>query len=162
MAEENRITGTVLTASAAETEEAGRALGRRLLAEGERTRFIALFGDLGAGKTAFVRGLAAEITPGARVSSPTYTVVNEYRGGGRTLYHMDFYRIENEDDLESIGFYEYRGLIAAEWCEKVPYALPERYLAVRIVKTGDDTREITMEEVSPVLSGGGDTSEALF
>ena len=82
------------TASAAETESAGRALCERLLAAGQPTAFIALSGDLGVGKTAFVRGFVSALAPDARVKSPTYTIVNEYRGGRIPVFHFDVYRIE--------------------------------------------------------------------
>ena len=138
--------------SADETEAFGRALGEFLLSEGRTDAFLALYGDLGAGKTAFVRGLASVVTPGAHVCSPTYTIVNEYRGGGRVLCHLDLYRIEGEDDLYSVGFYDYEGvMMAAEWCEKAPFALPDAYLRITIEKTGDESRRITAEEVSSAL-----------
>ncbi len=138
---------TAVTASVTETEELGRALGEYLVSNGRTDAFIAMYGDLGAGKTAFVRGLASAVTPGANVCSPTYTIVNEYRGGGRALCHCDMYRIESEDDLYSIGFYDYENcIIAAEWCEKTPFALPESYIKLTIKKLGGDSREITAEE----------------
>ena len=140
--------------SAAETESFGRALGESLLAEGKTDAFLALYGDLGAGKTAFVRGLASAVTPGAHVCSPTYTIVNEYRGGGRVLCHLDLYRIEGEDDLYSVGFYDYEGvMMAAEWCEKAPFALPESYLRITIEKTGDESRRIMAEAIDSASQG---------
>ncbi len=140
--------------SAAETEAFGHTLGDILLAKGKTDAFLALYGDLGAGKTAFVRGLAAAVTPGAHVCSPTYTIINEYRGGGRMLCHLDLYRIEGEDDLYSVGFYDYEGvMMAAEWCEKAPFALPDKYLRITIEKTGDESRRITAEEVPSAVQG---------
>ena len=132
-----------------DTEVIGAALGEYLLSHNQADAFLALYGDLGAGKTAFVRGLASVVTPAAHVCSPTYTIVNEYRGDGRVLCHLDLYRIESEDDLFSIGFYDYEGvMMAAEWCEKAPYALPERHIRVRIDKTGEELRTITIEEIA--------------
>lgn len=139
---------TVLTGSEAQTEEVGRALGQQLLEEGEDEAFLAMYGDLGAGKTALVRGLAAVVTPGAAVCSPTYTIVNEYRGAGRLLCHFDMYRIESEEDLDSIGFYDYGGMIVAEWCENIPFALPASYYRITIEKCGEDSRRITVEAVN--------------
>jgi len=133
------------TETVAETEEIGRALGEMLLATGNDAAFLALYGDLGAGKTAFVRGLASVITPGAAVCSPTYTIVNEYRGAGRLLCHFDMYRIESEEDLYSVGFYDYDGMIAAEWCEKTPFALPPAYFKITIEKQGEERRRIRIE-----------------
>ena len=122
---------TVRTKSETETEAVGRRMGEYLLSRGETEAFIALYGDLGAGKTAFVRGLAAAVVPGAFVSSPTYTVVNEYRGGGRILRHLDLYRVGGEEDLYSVGFFDFSGgMTAAEWCED--FALPERFYRVEI------------------------------
>ena len=143
-----RLPCIIESRSAAETEAFGRELGEFLLTEGRTDAFVALYGDLGAGKTAFVRGLASAVTPGAHVCSPTYTIINEYRSGGRVLCHLDLYRIEGEDDLYSVGFYDYEGvMMAAEWCEKAPFALPERYLRITIEKTGDESRRITAEEI---------------
>lgn len=135
------------TAAAAETEAVGRALAARLLAVGRKTAFVALFGDLGVGKTAFVRGFVSATAADARVKSPTYTIVNEYRGGAVPVFHFDVYRIEGEDDLYSTGFYDYleRGYLLCEWSEKIPFALPEDRITVRIEKTdGGDGRRITL------------------
>ena len=138
---------TVVTSSVTETEEVGAELGRFLL--DKREGFIAMYGDLGAGKTAFVRGLASVIAPDAHVCSPTYNIVNEYHGKNSLLCHFDMYRIESDDDLYSVGFYDYEScIIVAEWCEKTPFALPERYVKVEIVKTGENERSITLTEVS--------------
>ena len=135
------------TASAAETEAAGRALCERLLAAGKPTAFVALSGDLGVGKTAFVRGFVSALAPDARVKSPTYTIVNEYRGGRIPVFHFDVYRIEGEDDLYSTGYYDYldAGYLLCEWSEKIPFALPDDRIAVEIAKTdGADGRRITL------------------
>lgn len=131
-----------------ETEAQGRLLAEKIesLPEyGESFIFVALYGDLGAGKTAFVRGLASVIAPGAHVSSPTYAIVNEYRGLRASLVHFDFYRIESEDELYSIGFDDYFTpgvVIAAEWCERIPFALPRRRFDVKIAGSGGSPREI--------------------
>ena len=139
---------TKITASLTETEEFGAFIGKTLLENGQNDAFIAMYGDLGAGKTAFVRGLASVVTPGAHVCSPTYTVVNEYYGDSRRLCHFDMYRIESEEDLYSIGFYDYENcMIAAEWCEKTPFAFPQRYIKLVIEKLGEEKRRITLTEV---------------
>jgi tRNA threonylcarbamoyladenosine biosynthesis protein TsaE len=120
-----------------ETEAVGAALGRMLESDRRVPPFIAMYGDLGVGKTAFVRGLASVLAPGRAVRSPTFALVNEYRTAGkRPLFHFDMYRIESEDDLYSIGFEDYpdAGICVAEWCEKIPFALPELFLEVRIEK----------------------------
>ena len=110
--------------------------------------FLAMYGDLGAGKTTFIRGMAHKLTPEAEVSSPTYALVHEYHNvqTGVVLYHFDMYRITDEDDLYSIGFYDYFDqndrrfpfrILAAEWSENIPYALPEQYYRIQIEKLPD-------------------------
>lgn len=135
------------TASDAETEAVGAELAG-LLRPGD---FVAMYGDLGAGKTALVRGMASLLAPDAAVCSPTYTIVNEYpsaRSGG-VFRHMDLYRIRDEEDLFSIGFYDFlgEGILAAEWCERIPYALPASYYRVSIEKTDAHSRHITVTKV---------------
>ena len=125
-----------------ETEQAGEEFAA-LLGRGD---FAAINGELGAGKTAFVRGICRVFCPTARVSSPTYTVMRRYDGGVCPFYHFDMYRITSEEDLESTGFYDCDGVIAAEWCENTPYAMPEEYYLVTILKTGKNTRTIVLEK----------------
>jgi tRNA threonylcarbamoyladenosine biosynthesis protein TsaE len=128
---------SLTTTSPEETEAVGAALARLLESDRKAPAFIAMYGDLGVGKTAFVRGLASVLAPGRAVRSPTFALVNEYRvAGKRPLFHFDMYRIESEDDLFSIGFEDYpdAGICVAEWCENIPFALPDRYLEVRIEK----------------------------
>ena len=133
-----------VTSCADETELVGAELANYVLKNG--FDYVAMYGDLGAGKTAFTRGFASVIAPDADVCSPTYTIVNEYEGRV-PLFHFDMYRIESEDSLESIGFYDYlgRGIIITEWSENVPYALPDRYIKVEIINLGDNGRRITAE-----------------
>ena len=136
----------------ADTEAAGAALAKRLL-DTDLPRYIALYGDLGAGKTAFARGVASVLCPNAAVRSPTFALVHEYRGAV-PVFHFDMYRIESEDDLYSIGYDDYLardGVIIVEWSENIPYALPEQYVRVRIEKDdpeNDDSRSIVIEEVN--------------
>ena len=135
-----------LTGSEDETEALGRRLGDMIKQDGRSGEYlvIAMRGDLGAGKTVFVRGLASVLSPGARVHSPTYTVVNEY-GGDPPLFHFDLYRIESEDDLLSVGYDDYlaRGVAVLEWSEKLPIPLPENSYTVTIEKLGETCRRIT-------------------
>ena len=130
-----------------ETEGIGRALAEELLQAGKKSAFVALYGDLGVGKTAFTRGFVSAICPAARVKSPTYTVVNEYRGGILPVFHFDMYRIDGEDDLYSTGFYDYLecGYLLSEWSENIPFALPRERIAVTIEKTDVEERRITVE-----------------
>ena len=130
--------------SAEETEKCGATLAEYLIDNEKNGAFCAMYGDLGAGKTAFVRGAATVIAPGASVQSPTYTIVNEYKGKNGLLLHFDMYRIECEDDLDSIDFWDYldrRGYAFAEWSEKIPYAIPEGHYKIEIEKCGEDANE---------------------
>lgn len=144
---------TVRTTSAAETEACGAELAHRMYRDLTIPPFVALYGDLGVGKTAFVRGFVSELSPGAAVRSPTFSLVNEYRARPRPIFHFDMYRISSEDDLISIGFYDYperNGICLVEWSENIPYALPSSY--VRVILTKDnpslpDSRQITAEQI---------------
>ncbi len=120
----------------------GSALSDTDLAAANLRAFVALYGEMGAGKTAFVRGMARLLAPGAAVCSPTYTLVNEYpraRAALPPLRHLDLYRIEGEDDLASIGFFDFvcEGVVVAEWCERIPEDLPLPRIKVRIETLGD-------------------------
>ena len=127
----------------AETEELGARLARTL-SDGA---VVAMYGDLGAGKTAFVRGMARGLGLRCRVSSPTFTIVNEYLGE-RELIHFDLYRLSGSEELFEIGWEDYlsRGAICAvEWSEKVPDAFFGDEITVTIEKLGDTQRKITIE-----------------
>ncbi len=146
-----------LAASVEETENVAASLAEKLVSEGQTNAFLALYGDLGAGKTAFVRGLCRVLAPGASVCSPTYAIVNEYEGeNALRVLHFDMYRIESEEDLLSIGFYDYEDAIfAVEWSEHIPYALPNDYWKITILKqpaVGDafdsGAREIRVERIT--------------
>ena len=123
-------------------------LAQHLLSAGIFPVFVALYGDLGAGKTAFVRGFAGVLSPGSRVKSPTYTIVNEYRQGEKPVFHFDLYRIESEDDLYGMGFDDYvdSGFCIAEWCEHIGSAMPENAVVVSIEKIDENSRKITISE----------------
>ena len=125
------------TASVQETEQFGIKMAQMMCEDSSIPPFIALYGDLGVGKTAFVRGFASYISPNSAVRSPTFALVNEYRAKPRSLFHFDMYRITDEDDLYSIGFYDYldrNGICLVEWSENIPYALPSSYVRVEIQK----------------------------
>lgn len=144
----DRILFEETTSSPDATCAVGSRLADMLNGDGSLPRFIALDGDLGAGKTEFVRGFASVAAPGSAVRSPTYTLVNEYRSGTYCpVFHFDVYRINDEDDLYSTGFYDYldRGVCLVEWCELIPYAVPDDYISVKIEKIGigTDNRRIT-------------------
>ena len=143
----------IYTASPDETEGAGAALAKKLLDDPALPRYIALYGDLGVGKTAFTRGVASVLCPGAAVRSPTFALVNEYRGK-LPIFHFDMYRITGEEDLYSIGYEDYLmrdAVILVEWSENIPFALPDEFLRVTITKNdpaAPDSREILFEEVT--------------
>lgn len=108
---------------------------------------LALYGEMGAGKTAFVRGLVKGLLPECvrLVHSPTFAIVNEYRGKELGMYHFDFYRIKDEEDLYSVAFYDYfdkGGIIVTEWSQLFDHLLPENKKTVRIEKDGETGRRI--------------------
>ena len=132
-----------ITNSPAETERIGAALGA-ILPPGT---VLAYEGDLGAGKTAFTRGLARGLGCTDMVTSPTYTIVNEYLSGRLPLFHFDMYRLGSAEDLWDIGWEDYLdrdGICAVEWSENVREAL-EDAIIVRIEKRSGDSRRITIE-----------------
>ena len=134
-----------ITSSAAETEQLASRLAQTLQA-GD---IIAFVGGMGMGKTCFTHGLAAGlgIDPG-EVSSPTFALVNEYRGGRLPLFHFDMYRVESFDGLYSTGFFDYLdmgGVVAVEWSENIHGALPQEVIRVTFERLGDTQRRITIE-----------------
>ena len=135
---------TIISNSEAETEAAGERFSRTL----PNGAVVALYGDLGAGKTAFVRGMARGMGIDARVCSPTFTIVNEYLGN-RELYHFDMYRLNSSEELFDIGWEDYLsrgGVCAVEWSENVSDAFEGDEITVRIEKTGEERRKITIGE----------------
>ena len=134
-----------VTNSPEETEKLGCRLGERL-APGA---VVAFTGDLGAGKTAFTRGLARGLGISDRVTSPTFTIVNEYEGGRLPLFHFDMYRLGSADELFDIGWEDYLnrgGVCAVEWSEHVREALDEKTIWVDIRRGAcEHQRVIAME-----------------
>lgn len=130
-----------------ETEKIGESLAARLQAG----TVLAYRGGLGAGKTAFTRGLAKGLGCEGRVTSPTFTIVNEYEGGRLPLFHFDMYRLDSADELFHIGWEDYLargGVCAVEWSENVAGAIEPDAVRVSIVRgDGDDDRRITIEGV---------------
>ena len=136
-----------ITNSPIETESVGEALGKVL----QPGSILAYEGDLGAGKTAFTRGLARGLGATEQVTSPTYTIVNEYLSGRMPLFHFDMYRLASSDDLWDIGWEDYLergGVCAVEWSENVADAM-EDAITVCIRKLGEDSRKI-------IITGGED------
>ena len=135
---------TFISHNESETEAIGEAFAREI-ADGT---VVAMYGDLGAGKTAFVRGMARGMGLDCRVSSPTFTIVNEYLGE-RELIHFDMYRLGSSDELFDIGWEDYlaRGAVCAvEWSENVDDAFFGDEIRLTIEKLSDTERKITIEE----------------
>lgn len=130
-----------ITQNYSETENVAFELAQKL----PYGSVIAMFGDLGAGKTAFTRGFARGMGIGCDVSSPTFALVNEYRDNGKTLYHFDMYRISGWDDLYSTGFFDYLdegASLIIEWSENIEAVLPENHIRVTINKTDNINERI--------------------
>ena len=140
----------ILATNTEKTESTGKELAISLLKNGKKQAFIALFGEMGVGKTAFVRGFCSALGISS-VKSPTYTIVNEYVRGSHPVFHFDMYRVGDEDDLVSIGYYDYLardGFCLCEWSENIVEFIPNEAITVTISKTdGDeDERIIKIEE----------------
>ncbi len=133
----------IISHSEEETVQAGIELARSL---SDNVSLVALFGELGAGKTAFVRGFVSVFSPGSRVKSPTYTIVNEYVSGNKPVYHFDLYRLEGKEDVFSMGIEEYlsSGICISEWSERFEDELPSDAVRVNIEKLDGSTRRISI------------------
>lgn len=134
--------GTFISNSPAETE----AFGRQLAEDLHVGSVLALEGDLGSGKTSFVKGLVAGLGGIADVTSPTFTIVHEYRGGRVPVYHFDFFRIENEQSAERLGLDDYffgDGVSVIEWADRLPQFIPEQARWILFEIKSEDTRVIT-------------------
>jgi len=132
---------TTISKSAEETITHGQVIAATL----RRGDVLALCGDLGAGKTHFVKGLTAGLGASAPVTSPTFTLIHEYLGGRLPLYHFDFYRLDDEDEALKIGLDEYLdgdGVCVIEWAEKFPALLPTHTRWLRFSHHSDEARII--------------------
>ncbi len=138
---------TFYTESAVETEQLGCRLAQKL----QGGEIVAYTGDLGAGKTAFTRGIAKGLGITERVTSPTFTIVNEYEGGRLPLFHFDMYRLASSDELYDIGWEDYlarNGVCAVEWSEIVADAIEGDVISVDIQnECGNNHRSITITGV---------------
>lgn len=129
------------THSAEETIALGEKIGKKL----SKGDVIAFRGDLGAGKTTITRGISIGLGLGDNVTSPTFSLVNEYRGKEKSLIHFDMYRITNSDDIELTGFWDYieEGcVLAVEWSENISDLIPKNSIIISIKRIDDNTREI--------------------
>lgn len=135
---------TFVTNSAAETISLGEKIGKRL----RGGDVVAYSGGLGAGKTTITRGISVGLGLGDEVTSPTFALVNEYRGREVSLVHFDMYRINSAADLETTGFFDYMDedtVIAVEWSENIAEELPEDCVKIHIERIDDETRRITID-----------------
>lgn len=133
-----------ITHSAEETIEFAKEIGSRL----KKGDIVAYTGGLGAGKTTFTRGLAMGLGMEDNVTSPTFSLVNEYHSRDISLYHFDMYRIMGTDDLETTGFYDYStddSVFAIEWSENISEELPDNAVIINIERIDDNTRRITVK-----------------
>lgn len=134
-----------------ETEELGRKLAEMLTKHSIKRAYIAMRGEMGVGKTVFTIGFGSFF--GIKgIKSPTYTIVNEHKGNGVTLYHFDLYRISDADDLESIGYHEYvesNSYSIVEWSERVPEYIPDDAITVTIrrVEENEEMRDIEISGI---------------
>lgn len=131
--------------SVAETEEIASVIAEKLKNGG----FLALYGGMGAGKTAFVRGIVKTLCPECieLVHSPTFAIVNEYLGNDINIFHFDLYRLTDDDDLYSTGYYDYieqGGITITEWSELFEDAIPEGALKLKIEHIGESGRRFTL------------------
>jgi tRNA threonylcarbamoyladenosine biosynthesis protein TsaE len=136
---------TCTSASPAETESAGRNFARNL----PPGTVVALVGPLGAGKTQFVKGLAAEIGAPVSVTSPTFTLIHEYTGGRLPIYHFDFFRLEHRQAAELLGLDEYffgDGISIVEWADKFPELIPPGARWISLEPKSENERLISIRE----------------
>ncbi len=148
---------SIQSLSVADTERVGEELANNILNDASLPHFVALYGDLGVGKTAFVRGFTRTIAPSARVKSPTFALVNQYKGENISVFHFDMYRIEDEDELYSIGFFDYidTGICLCEWSENIESSLPSTYIKAEIIKNNPDNTDARIINLSIVESHAG-------
>lgn len=128
--------------SVEDTIRFGKELGARI----DKAMTFLLIGDLGAGKTHLSQAIAKGLGVDDMITSPTFALMNTYMSGRLPLYHFDLYRLESEDELENIGFYEYvkAGVSLVEWADKFSDAMPRRNIQIIIEKTGEHTRTIVL------------------
>jgi tRNA threonylcarbamoyladenosine biosynthesis protein TsaE len=134
-----------VTNSAAET----RALGERLASGLQPGDTVILEGELGTGKSELARGIARGLGVTETVTSPSFTILNVYESGRCPLYHFDWYRLESEEELYELGMDEYLGgdgIAVVEWAERCPDAVPEDCIRIRLEATGEETRQITVND----------------
>lgn len=139
----------IQTKNEQQTMSVAEKLGKTLIVP----QVISLVGDLGAGKTTFAKGIAKGLGIEKMVTSPTFTILNEYLDNKIKMYHFDMYRLESEDEARAVGFENYfdlsslDGITLVEWAENTNGILPEKYLQITLEKLGDDERKIIIEQI---------------
>lgn len=143
----------IISTSCEQTEQLGKKLAKTL----SGAEIIAMFGDLGAGKTAFTRGLCRGLNVTSNVCSPTFTIVNEYAGDFR-VYHFDMYRVNTLDDLYSTGYFDYldSGILVIEWSENIEDVLPENAIRLTIQYGESENERVICIEGANLSEGFGD------
>ncbi|MCL4402482.1 MAG: tRNA (adenosine(37)-N6)-threonylcarbamoyltransferase complex ATPase subunit type 1 TsaE [Acidobacteria bacterium] len=136
------------------SEEETIALGERLAKEFPTRAAVLLIGDLGAGKTTLAKGIVQGLgaASGEEVASPTFTLIHEYSGCGRLVYHVDLYRLEEAREVESLGLeelFEREAVVLIEWGERFPQLLPATRTEIRIDALGDEERSIIVNQLQP-------------
>ena len=114
------------------------------------SRIFLFYGDMGAGKTTLIKALCESLGTAEPVTSPTFSIVNQYEGATERIYHFDFYRLKNETEALDMGYEEYfysGAYCFIEWPEKIPNLLPDHYVSIKITVTGDNLREINIEKI---------------
>lgn len=137
----------------AKNEEQTMAVGQKLATILNVPQVVSLVGDLGAGKTTFAKGFAKGLGIAKMVTSPTFTILNEYLEGKTKMYHFDMYRLESEEEARAVGFESYfdlatlDGITLVEWAENTKGILPKSFYQVTIEKVSDDERKILIEQI---------------
>ena len=131
------------------SESDTEAIGKEIALKMKNGDFLAIFGEMGSGKTVFMRGFVGALVLEARVSSPTYAILNVYEGKDITVNHFDMYRITSEDDLFSTGYEEIiqNGITVCEWSENISEFLPSVYWKLEFFKLSDHERKLILERV---------------
>jgi tRNA threonylcarbamoyladenosine biosynthesis protein TsaE len=126
------------------------AIASEILSLAKDYRIFLFYGDMGAGKTTLIKSLCECLETTETVTSPTFSIVNEYTGSGNKIYHFDFYRLKTQTEALDMGYEEYfysDAYCFIEWPEKIPGLLPEHYISVEIKVTGDNSRGINIEKI---------------
>jgi tRNA threonylcarbamoyladenosine biosynthesis protein TsaE len=126
------------------------AIASEIISFAKDSRIFLFYGDMGAGKTTLIKSLCECLGTTETVTSPTFSIVNEYIGNSNKIYHFDFYRLKNQTEALDMGYEEYfysDAYCFIEWPEKIPGLLPERYISIKIKVTDDDSRQITIENI---------------